>query len=51
MEEFVIQNSQTYPPISDISTTEKVKVGTIVGAISQTYGGGEFIYLKGVAST
>lgn len=39
------------PEITDTDTTEKVPVGTIVCAEDPTYGAGEFIYLKGVAST
>jgi hypothetical protein len=38
-------------PIADTSTTEKHPVGLIVRANDPTYGGGEFIYLIGVAST
>lgn len=37
--------------IADTSTTAKVTLGTIVRAKDPTYGAGEFIYLKGVAST
>lgn len=37
--------------IEDTSTTAKLPLGTIVRAIDPTYGAGEFIYLKGVAST
>ena len=37
--------------IADTSTTAKVALGTRVKAESSTYGVGEFIYLKGVAST
>ena len=41
-----------YPPITDTSTTEKVPVGTVITAHDDDSGGaGEFIYLKGVAST
>jgi hypothetical protein len=40
-----------FPLITDVDTTAKVSVGTIVTATSPTYGAGEFIYLKGVAST
>ena len=36
--------------IADRSTTPKEKVGTYVDCKDPTYGGGEFIYLKGVAS-
>jgi hypothetical protein len=38
-------------PISDTSTTQQHELGKIVHAKDGTYGGGEFIYLKGVAST
>lgn len=37
--------------IADTSTTQKHPLGTIVRAVDPTYGEGEFIYLKGVAST
>lgn len=37
--------------IADTSTTQKLPLGTIVLAKDTTYGVGEFIYLKGVAST
>lgn len=37
--------------IADTSTTKKHAIGTIVRAVDPTYGEGEFIYLKGVAST
>lgn len=37
--------------IADISTTQKLPLGTIVRAADPTYGEGEFIYLKGVANT
>ena len=37
--------------IADNSTTQKHPLGTIVRAKDETYGEGEFIYLKGVAST
>lgn len=37
--------------IADTSTTAKHDLGTIVRAVDPTYGVGEFIYLKGVAST
>lgn len=49
---FVIQeNSLGWQPIAETSTTQKHPVGTIVKAADPTYGSGEFIYLKGVAST
>lgn len=37
--------------IADASTTQNHPLGTIVRATDPTYGGGEFIYLKGVGST
>jgi len=37
--------------IADNSTTQKHDLGTVVRAYDSTYGQGEFIYLKGVAST
>ena len=37
--------------IEDTSTTQKVEIGSIIQGIDPTYGAGEFIYLKGVAST
>jgi hypothetical protein len=41
-----------HPPITDISTTAKVPVGTIICAHDDDGGGAaEFIYLQGVAST
>jgi hypothetical protein len=38
-------------PIADIDTVQNHPLGTIVRAYSSTLGEGEFIYLKGVAST
>jgi hypothetical protein len=38
-------------PIADTSATQLHPLGTIVRAVDPTYGVGEFIYLKGVAST
>ncbi len=38
-------------PIADTETTAKHELGKVVQARSLTYGAGEFIYLKGVAST
>lgn len=38
-------------PIADTSTVQNHPIGTIVRAIDPTYGEGEFIYLKGLAST
>lgn len=37
--------------IADTSTTQRHPLGTKVRAISDTYGMGEFVYCKGVAST
>lgn len=37
--------------IGDVDTAASVPVGTIMRAQHETYGAGEFIYLKGVAST
>src|SRR5574341_1310928 len=38
-------------PIADTSAVQKHPLGTRVRAVDPTYGEGEFIYLKGVAST
>ena len=38
-------------PVADTSTTQNHPLGTIVTATDPTLGVGEFIYLKGVAST
>lgn len=38
-------------PITDVSSTQQHPLGTIIQAHDETYGAGEFIYLKGVAST
>lgn len=38
-------------PIALTSTVQNHPEGMIVNAVDTTYGGGEFIYLKGVAST
>ena len=49
---FTIVNGRLgLPEITDTDTTEKAPVGTIVCAEDPTYGAGEFIYAKGVAST
>lgn len=49
---WIIQtNDLGYPRITDIDTTARVQVGTIVQARHFLYGVGEFIYLSGVAST
>lgn len=38
-------------PLNDTSTVQLHPLGKIVRGADSTYGGGEFIYLKGVAST
>lgn len=45
------ENRLGQPYITSTDTTAKVPLGTIVRATDPTYGAGEFIYLKGVAST
>lgn len=40
-----------FQPIANTETTQKHPLGTVVRAVDPTYGEGEFIYLKGVAST
>ena len=40
-----------FQPIAVTDTTQNHAIGTIVTATDPTYGGAEFIYLKGVAST
>lgn len=37
--------------LTEVSATQKVRLGTIVRGFHETYGEGEFIYLKGVNST
>ena len=46
IESYVVEQA-----IADTSTTKKHDLGAIVQAVDSTYGGGEFIYLLGVAST
>ena len=53
---FVSQSpGQGYPKIGAVVTADgyedKVPLGTVITAADPTYGGGEFIYLKGVGST
>jgi hypothetical protein len=49
---FVIQeNSTGWQAIATTETSQKHPLGTIVKAADPTYGSGEFVYLKGVAST
>lgn len=38
-------------PVADTSPTQQHPLGTVVRAVDATYGAGEFVYLKGVAST
>lgn len=40
-----------HQPITDTVTTAQHPLGTVIKAVDSTYGEGEFIYLKGVAST
>lgn len=47
----IIENRLGQTLIGSVDTVEKVPVGTIVRAADPVYGAGEFIYLKGVAST
>jgi hypothetical protein len=49
---YVISNARIgMQPIDQTDTTQRHALGTIVTAADPTYGEGEFIYLKGVAST
>lgn len=49
---YIVQNQRIgSQPIANTSTTQNHPLGTIVTAYDPTYGGGEFIYLLGVAST
>lgn len=45
------ENSLVGQPLGDTSTVQRHALGTIVRAKDPTYGSGEFIYLKGIAST
>jgi hypothetical protein len=48
---YVIQENTTgWQPIASVETTQKHQLGTIVRASDPTYGSGEFVYVKGVAS-
>jgi hypothetical protein len=38
-------------PVDETSTTQRHPLGTIITASSDTFGGGEFIYLRGIGST
>lgn len=49
---YTIQNQLAgAQPIAVSDTTQNHPLGTIVTAVDPTYGGAEFIYLKGVSST
>ena len=48
---FVLNTLPGAQPLSDTSTTQKHLLGTIARGTDATLGEGEFIYLKGVAST
>jgi len=49
---YIIKDGQVgHQRIADTSTTQNHPLGTIVNAVDPTNGEGEFIYLKGVAST
>jgi hypothetical protein len=48
---YSIENWANPQDLAEISTTQKLELGMIVRAKDPTYGVGEFIYLKGVAST
>lgn len=47
----ITENAIGWQRIADTSTVQNHPLGTIVRATDPTYGAGEFIYLKGVAST
>jgi hypothetical protein len=49
---FRIVENRVFPQaIAEVSATKQVPLGTIVRAVDETYGEGEFIYLLGVANT
>lgn len=48
---FAYESRAIKQAIADTSSTQNHPLGTIIQAIDPTYGMGEFIYLKGVAST
>jgi hypothetical protein len=48
---YKIVNYPAAQPLSETSTTKKLPLGTRVRGTDPSYGEGEFIYLKGVAST
>ena len=47
----ITENRLGQSHVGDVDAAASVPVGTIVTATDPTYGAGEFIYLKGVAST
>jgi hypothetical protein len=47
----IVENRVFSQAIADTSATKNVPLGTIVRAVDETYGEGEFIYLLGVANT
>ena len=47
----IVETTLGWQPITEVSATQKHPLGTIIQAKDPTYGQGEFIYLKGVAST
>lgn len=52
MSEWVFaENRLGQPGMATVNTTARIPVGTIMQAQHPTYGQGEFIFLKGVAST
>lgn len=46
-----VENRAGLQPIADTSTTQQHPLGTTIRAVDSTYGEGEFVYLKGAAST
>ena len=48
---YAVHNLAGAQPIADTSTTQKHALGTVCDGTDPTYGGAEFIYLLGVAST
>jgi hypothetical protein len=47
----IVENRAGLPNIGTVSATQDAPLGTRVRAVHETYGEGEFVYLKGVAST
>lgn len=48
---YAVENRLGLQPIANIDTNQNHALGTVVRAQDPTYGVGEFVYLKGVAST